>query len=709
MPVNLPVNLPVNPTSPSQLRNVVLVGHGGAGKTSVAEALLFGSGATSRLGSVDHETSLLDFEPEEHRRKGSIASKLAWMVHEGHKINLLDTPGDQNFAFDAIHMLHGADAAVVVLSAPDGVEQQTERFYAEAASLGLPRALFINKMDRDRADPAACLTEAREVLGVKAVPVQVPIGAGHGFRGVVSLFQRRAFVYRADGSGKYDKVDVPAELEDEVETAWHTLLEAVAESDEVLLERYLETFELSPEDVKAGFQRAVKRGDIVPVIYGAATAQVGAAALLELITWAFPSPLESAPIRGRRAGADASVAPSVDGPFLAQVIHTTVDELQGKTSIFRVFSGHVPADGGLLNPRAESTERLGAVFALRGREREPVAALVVGDIVGVSRLKDTHTGDTLCDPHHSFEIERLLYPASMMSYVVNPTSRADGDKLRGALDRLLEEDPTLTLGHDELTHHLVLHGMGQAHLDMAIERMKRKYKVSVETSIPPVPYRETLKKAVSAVEGRHKKQTGGAGQFGVCVVNVLPLDRDEGFRFVDAIKGGAIPNQFIPSVEKGVVARMKSGFLAGYPIVDIVVELTDGKYHSVDSKDIAFQFAGSKALKAAFERGGTRILEPIMQVSIVCPSETMGDVLGDMNGRRGRVSGMETRGKNTVIEALAPLAEVQRYAPELRSLTGGKGTFTLQLHGYEEVPGHLTDKIVHSSPFKRKEEEEDED
>ncbi len=689
--------------APSDLRNVALVGHGGCGKTSLADALLYVGGAVNRHGRVDDETSVLDFEPEEHKRRGSIGTSLAWLEHDGHKINLLDTPGDQNFIFDSFNAMRGADAVVVVVSAPDGVEVQTERVFSEAANLGLPRAIFINKMDRDRANPEECLKDIEETLGVKPVPLQVPIGREQGFRGVVSLFRKRAFLFE---NGDSTEADIPADLADEVDSAWENLVETVASTDDELLEQYLETFELSDEEVRTAFQAALKKGEIVPVIYGAAPSLVGAGALLELITWAFPSPVDRPAVPGRRDDETVEVPCTEDGPFVARVIRTHVDEFSGKTSIFRIIRGTVPGDNVVLNANKGKTERLGSLFALRGKERMPVEQVITGDILAVAKLKETHTGDTLTDPKEPVVLDGVHYPPPMMSYVVKPAGKGDEDKIKIGLERLLEEDPTLSVTFEDLTHQMVLNGMGQAHLDMAIERMKRKYKVHVTTELPPVPYRETLRKRVDHVEGKHKKQTGGAGQFGVCYINVIPLPRNQGFEFVDMIVGGAIPRQFIPSVEKGIVNRMKSGFLAGYPIVDIRIELVDGKYHPVDSKDVAFQLAGSKGLKAAFEKGGTVLLEPVMEMEIVVPTDVMGDVMGDITSRRGRVQGMEPRGKNTVIKAMCPLAEVQRYAPDLRGMTGGKGSFTMVLAGYEELPPNLVDKVVAASPFKKDDDED---
>jgi elongation factor G len=692
--------------APSHIRNVALIGHGSAGKTSLAEAMLFVSGATTRLGKVDDHSSLLDFEPEEHRRLGSIATSLAWLVHDDHKINLLDTPGDANFIYDSLLALRGADAAVVVVSAPDGVEVQTERMFNEAVNLGLPRMVFINKMDRERADPERCLQELRDTFAARPVPLQVPIGAEHGFKGVISLFMRKALVYEMNGSGRYTKTEIPADMVAEVDAAWSNLVDAVVTTDDALLEKYLDTFDLSEDEVKGAFRKALKRGELLPVLYGSAGSCVSALALIELINWAFPGADERAPVEGSWEEHLLERSTGSDSPFTAQVIHTTVDEFSGKLSLLRVYSGEVPADNLVYNASRGKPERLGALFGLRGKEREVVEGLVCGDIVGVAKLKDTHSGETLTDPAAPIMLGQPLYPSPMMSLVIRPVSKADADKIKTGVERILEEDPTLSLTTEALTQQLVLQGMGQAHLEMAIERMRRKYKVNVDTDLPPVPYRETLARGVHNVEGKHKKQTGGAGQFGVCFINAVPLGRGEGFQFIDKIVGGAIPRQYVPSVEKGLLGRMTNGFLAGYPIVDVAIELIDGKYHPVDSKDVAFQIAGSKALREAFAQAGTVLLEPIMELEIVVPSEVMGDVMGDVTSRRGHVRGMEQRGRNTIIKAHCPMVEVQRFAPDLKGMTGGKGSFTMSLHAYEEVPRHLVDKIVHSSPFRRDDEED---
>ena len=692
----------------ADIRNVALVGHGFCGKTSLAEAMLFNGGANSRLGVAGTATSVMDFEPEEHKRGGSISSSFAWIEHNGRKLNIIDTPGDGNFIFDTFAAMRGADAVVVVVSAPDGVEVQTERVYNKAVELGLPRIVVVNRMDRDRADVQAALADIEALIGAKPVPMQVPIGQAESFEGVVSLLQRKAIRYAKDGSGKFDKGEVPAALASAVQSAYDNLVETVASADDELLEKYLNTFELTEDEVRTGFQIALKSGKIVPVLFTSATHNMAVDALQDLIAWAVPSPLERGSVPAQDGEGDLHpITVDPEGPFYAQVIRTVIDEFSGKLSIFRIFSGHSPSDGQVQNPNSGESERLGALYALRGTHRDTVVEGVTGDILGVAKLKATHTNHTLTSAASSVRIEGIVYPPPMMEYTIQPEGRSDDGKLKVALERLIEEDPSLSLGYDELSNKMVLRGMGQAHLDLSVEKMRRKYKIHVASDLPAVPYRETIRRKVTGVEGKHKKQTGGAGQFGVCFIDVEPLPRGSGFEFVDNIVGGSIPRQYIPSVEKGVRQRMVRGQLGGYPIVDFRVRLYDGKYHPVDSKDVAFQMAGSKALALAMEKGGTKLLEPVYNLEIVAPLDATGQVMGDITARRGRVLGMEPRAKNTVIRAAVPLAEIQRYAPDLRSLTQGKGSYTMEFASYEEVPAQLVDAVVSVSPFRRDKEDED--
>jgi elongation factor G len=683
--------------STQDIRNIVLVGHGFSGKTSLAEAMLFNSGVTTRLGATENGTSTFDFEPEEEKRGGSIASAFAWLEYDGKKVNIIDTPGDGNFIYDAYAAMRGADAAVVVVSCPDGVEVQTERVWNQALLGNQPRVIYINKMDRARANVATCLKEIEASFGVTPLPVQVPIGTEGEFKGVIDLFSRKAYTWRADGSGTVTEGDVPSELSGEVDAAWETLVETVAATDDDLLEKYLETFELTEEETITAFKAAMLTGEVVPVLFGAAASNIGVQPLVHLVARACPNPLEGAEITSRD-GSDSRKR-AENGAFTAQVIRTFVDEFSGKITVFRVLSGQVPADGQVANSTHAHVERLGALHAQIGKDRTALGKGVCGDIIAVAKLKATHTNDTLVGAKDAFVLPGVAYPPPMISFVIVPAGKGDEDKIKTAVERLIEEDPTLSLAYDELSHQMVLNGMGQAHLELSIEKMARKFKVAVATSLPSVPYRETLARAVRGVEGKHKKQTGGSGQFGVCFLDVEPLEPGSGFEFVNKVFGGAIPRQYISSVEKGVRDRMHHGDAAGYPVVDIRVTVVDGKYHAVDSKDLAYQLAGSKGLKLAMQKSGMNLLEPFYAMTIAVPQDNVGDIMGDVTSRRGRVLGMEPKGKNTIINAQCPLAEIQRYAPDLHSMTGGKGSFMMAFDHYAVVPSHLVDKIRLGSPF----------
>ncbi len=684
----------------ADIRNIALAGHGFCGKTSLGEAILYNAGATTRLGKTEAGTSTFDFEPEEEKRGGSIASSFAWVEYKGKKLNIIDTPGDQNFLYDSFNAMDGADCAVIMVSCPDGVEVQTERFWNRAAEKDIPRLLFVNKMDRDRANWKKCLEDIEESLGVKPLLLQIPIGKEQGFRGVVDLIDEKALLWPHDGSGDMSDGEIPGDLADEVEAARETLIEDIASTDDDLLEEYMETFELAREPMLKALGAAFAKGEIVPVLFGATGHNMGVQPLMDLIAEYGPSPEDLPPIAGEdEEGNPLEVERTVGGSFVSKVIRTFIDENVGQVTVLRVFAGETPGDGVVTNGRTNSSERLGSVYIQRGRSRDPIERGIAGDIVSVAKLKDTRTADSLAAPKDFRKLPGMIYPQPMMSFAIKPASRGDEDKIKTAVERLVIEDPTISVTYDDINNAMVLNGMGQAHLEASIEKMKRKFKVTVNTELPAVPYRETLAKKVEHVEGKHKKQTGGAGQFGVCYLTVEPTDRDAGFEFVDEIAQGRIPRQYIPSVEKGVVDRMKHGGLAGYPVVDIRVRLIDGKYHPVDSKDVAYQMAGSKGLKAVMEKAGMKLLEPYYAMEIVVPSESMGDIMGDVTSRRGRVLGMEPKGKRTIIKAVCPLAEIQRYAPDLRSMTGGKGSFTMEFSGYEPVPHNLIDSIKAASPF----------
>ncbi len=690
----------------SDIRNIALVGHGASGKTTLGEAILLKTGVTTRFGSTVAGTSTFDFEPEEIKRGGSNATAFAWCEYAGKKVNVIDTPGDGNFIYDSFTAMRGADMAVVVISAPDSVEVQTERAFAEAVKLGLAKMIVINKMDKERANPAQCLADIKEELEISPVQLQIPMGAAENFKGIVSVLDNKAYTF--DGNtGKFKAGDVPAEYADAVQEAWEAIMEAVAETDDDLMMEYLDTMELSHEQCINAMPNAIQSGKLVPVLYASALNLVGIEQLLDMVVKYGPTPLQHADVEITRNGADEMMKCDPNGAFEALVIRSFIDEFSGKQNILRVLSGKVPADNSAINARRGEAERLGTLYALRGNNRDALEQGVFGDIIAVAKLKDTKTNDTL-GATGDVAVKAIVYPDPMMEFNLTCKNKGEEDKLGVAVDKLIDEDPTLSKGYDELGRALTLKGMGQQHLEMAIDKMKRKFKLEVTSSLPLVSYRETLKKRVQNIEGKHKKQSGGAGQFGVCYINAAPLNRGEGFKFLDQIVGGAIPRQFIPAVEKGIVSRMESGPLAGYPVTDLQVELIDGKYHPVDSKEVAFQMAGRKAILACLAQGGVKLLEPVYKMDITIPSESVGDIMGDITSRRGRVLGMDPEHKKTIIHAICPLAEIQRYAPDLRSMTSGQGIFTMAFEGYEDVPSNLEAKIIKESPFGGAKEEDDE-
>ncbi len=670
-------------TAPKDIRTLALIGHQGSGKTSLAEAMLVLAGVKRSMS----EPSLLDFEPEEEHR--SVSASVASFHYDGRRIHVFDTPGDGSFIHEARSVLGGVDAAVMVISAVDGVEVETERTWRIATELGLPRLIVINKMDRERADADRVLAEITEVFGIKPVPLELPIGSEASFRGVVDLLRDEARLFRNDGSGEVDLAATPPELADAVALGEERLTEAAAECDDALLEHYLETLELSQDDVLRGLSEGIRDGKLVPVIFTAASTNRGVHRLLEL-TAVLPSPLD----RPLRECADGDrIAPDPAGPFVGQVIKSIIDPYAGRISLIRVFRGSLTADTEVENATRRSMERVGSLSFAVGKKLGDATRATVGDIVAVNKLKDTHTGDTLCDPKAHVVMLPLTFRPPMATVIVKPATRKDEDRLREALTKVNEEDPAFVIGSDALTKETTVSGQSIAHIESVLQRMARKYKVNVTTEIPPVPYRETIK-GTADVEGKHKKQTGGRGQFAVAFMRIEPLPRDGGFQYVDAIKGGAIPRNYIPAVEKGIAGAMERGVLAGYPVQDVKVTVYDGKYHAVDSSEAAFMLAGSKGFKAGFLKARPTLLEPIVKMVIVCPEEAVGDVMGDIGSRRGRLQNTEYRNARAIVHALVPQAEVQTYGVDLRAMTQGKGSFTFELAGYEELPSHLQEKVI---------------
>jgi len=684
------------------IRNIALVAHGGAGKTSLAEAMLFDAGVVNRLGRIEEGNTALDFEPEEIKRTSSISTGFHQLPWKKHTVTLMDTPGDQNFFSDTKTCLQAADAAVVVIDAVDGVKVQTEIGWEFLDDFKLPRAIFINKLDRERADFQRTFEDAKGMFQPKLIILQLPIGSEAGFKGAVDLITRKAYVYE---DGKSKASEIPADMKDSVEVEREALIENIAEADDALVERYLEGETLSEEDLKNALRKGTLAGTFVPVLCGSATRNVGIDLLMDFIVAAMPSPLDGGAKSGKdpATGTEIERAPDPKAPFAALVVKTITDPYAGRLTLFRVFSGTIGGDGTFYNAKKEVRERYNQLLVILGKEQKPVDGAGPGSIVAVAKLKETGTGDTLCD-----EANKILFTAvepipTLISYALSAKNKGDEDKVFTSLTRLLEEDTSLRIDRLAETKEIILHGQGQIHIETTVERLKRKFNVEVQLNIPKVPYRETIKKKVR-VQGRHKKQTGGHGQFGDCWVQFEPQPRSKGFEYVDAIVGGSIPRQYIPAVEKGIVESAQRGVLAGFPCVDFKATVDDGSYHAVDSSEMAFKIAGSLAFRKAAEQADPVLLEPVMKVTVIAPDEFMGDIMGDLNSRRGRVLGMENAGKNQIINAYVPMSEFQTYAPDLRSMTGGRGIYRMEFSHYDEVPSHIAQKIIEAAA-KAKEKE----
>jgi elongation factor G len=676
----------------AKIRNVAFAGHGGVGKTSLVEAILFGCSATTRLGKVDDGTTTTDFDPDEIKRKISLNTAVAFCDHKGHRLNLIDTPGYGDFVADARAGLRVAGAAVVVVDAVAGVQVQTEKVWKFANDYNLPRAIVINRLDRERADFYRTLESLQKRLKGRLVPLQLPIGSESGFAGVVDLIAMRALV---SADGKVKDGEIPGDLTESAKSYREKLTEAAAETDDDLLAKYLEEGSIGETEMLEALRKAIMSGGVVPVLCAAATRNIGVAPLLDLIVKEFPSPADQGEVEGTdpRTKAAARRAPDPKAPFCAMVFKTISDPHVGKLSVFRVYSGTLRSDSQVFNAGRESRERIGHLGWLSGKTQKAVEALGPGEIGVVAKLKDTLTGDTLSDEAHPIVLPGITFPEPAISFAIQPKTRGDEDKISTALHRMAEEDPTLHHHYDPETKQLLVSGMGQLHVEVVVERMKRKYNVEVSLLPPRIPYKETVK-GRAEVQGKYKKQTGGRGQYGDTWLRIEPMARGGGFEFVDDIFGGAIPRNFIPSVEKGVRDCMKRGILAGYPVVDLKVTLYDGSYHDVDSSDMAFQIAASMGLQKGFMDAKPCLLEPVMNVEVTAPSEDAGDVIGDLNGRRGRIVGMEPAGDVVAVRAQVPMSEMLTYESTLRSMTGGRGGYSMEFSHYEEVPSQLAEKVV---------------
>lgn len=688
----------------SKLRNVSVIAHGNAGKTALVEAMLYSAGEINRMGSVDDGTTVTDFEPEETARGITLSSTVAHTSWKGHTLNLIDTPGFINFIEDVRGSLRVSDGAVVIVSPLSGVKPETEKLWGYADEAGLPRLVFISKMDKENADFANALADTEKTFGLEAIPLNIPIGHGESFTGIVDIVKMKAYKYE---NGKPVETETPSAMKDEIEEYRKKLIEKVAESDDALLERYLEGGEITDEELVKGIAEGSKSRAFIPVLSGAATSGMGVAELLDAIVLCLPSPVEAAqnnPIKGTdpKDGSEAERKPDASEPFSAFVFKTIADPFAGRLSMFRVMSGTLKADSNVYNSTTGSRERVGQVSHLLGKKQSPAQMLGPGEIGVVAKLKNTNTGDTLSDESKPIVYEKVKYQEPIISYAIEPKSKGDEDKVSTGLQKILEEDPTVRFSRDVETSEMLLSGMGQVHLEVTLEKLKRKFGVDVLMKTPKVPYRETLSKKVS-VQGRYKKQSGGRGQYGDCWIEVEPLPRSKGFEFVNKIVGGSIPRQYIPAVEKGIVAKMKEGIIAGFPMVDVRVTLFDGSYHSVDSSEMAFKIAGSMAIQKAAADAKPILLEPLMKVQTVTPDDTLGAVIGDLNSKRGKVQGVDQKGSKQIIEAMVPMSELLTYANQLHSLTSGRGLYTMEFSHYDEMPAHLAKKLIEELQKKKEE------
>jgi len=682
----------------ASIRNVALVGHGGCGKTQLVSTMLFAAGAVNRIGRVDEGTTVTDFDEEEIARKHTLSSSLAFAEWQKTKINVIDTPGFANFLSDARAALRVVEAAVVVVDAVAGVEVQTEKLWGEAAALSLPRFVVVNRLDRDRASLERTLESLRRDCAREIIPIQLPLGEEKAFTGVVDLVRMTALSFGADS--KMTEGAIPTALAEQAQHAREQLVEMVAEADEQLMETFFSEGTLSQEQLVAGLRAATMAGKIYPLLCTSATQAVGMQPLLDAIVSYAPSPAERDFATTGPDGTEAAVKASETSPYAAFVWKTIADPFAGRITMLRVVAGTVKSDATVHNATRDSAERLGHLLALQGKTQTHVPELKAGDLGAVAKLKDTHTNDVLAERTTRITIPPIVFPEPVLSYAIEPKSRGDEDKISSAMHRLEEEDPSIKYARDPQTHELLLAGQGQLHIEVTVAKLKRRFGVEVNLKPPRIPYRETITVATEA-HGRHKKQTGGHGQFGDCKIRVEPLPRGSDFQFEDDIFGGSIPRQFVPAVEKGIQDARMRGFLAGYPMVDFKATVFDGSYHQVDSNELSFKMAGSLAFKDAMLRARPTILEPVMQVEVYAPSEFAGDLMGDLNGRRGRIAGMDTRGLMTVIRAQVPMAEMLTYEQHLTSATGGRGSYHMEYSHYDEVPHTLQARIIMAAKAER--------
>jgi elongation factor G len=687
----------------ASIRNVAVVGHGGCGKTQLVASMLFVAGAINRLGKVDDGTTVTDFDEEAIARKHTLASSLAHAEWQKTKINIIDTPGFANFLTDARSALRVTECALVVVDAVAGVEVQTEKLWSEATALGLPRIVALSRLERERASLDRALESLRRDCAREIVPIQLPIGDERAFHGVVDLVRMKALTFATDDSGRVTEGDIPPALMERAQRAREQLIEMVAEADDQLMESFFAEGTLSQEQLVAGLRSATTAGKLFPLVCTSGMHAMGVQPLLDAIVGFVPSPAERRfPALGSE-GQETPLEASDGAPYSAFVWKTIADPFAGRITMLRVVTGTLKSDATVHNVTHDSSERLGHLLVLQGKTQTHVPELRAGDLGAVAKLKDTHTSDMLADKSIKTKFAPIQYPEPVLAYAIEPKSRGDEDKISTAMQRLREEDPSISYARDPQTHELLLSGQGQLHIEVTVAKLKRRFGVEVNLKPPRIPYRETITAATEA-HGRHKKQTGGHGQFGDCKIKVEPLPRGSDFQFADEIFGGAIPRQFVPAVEKGIQDARSRGYLAGYPMVDFKATVFDGSYHAVDSNELSFKMAGTLAFKDAMTRARPTLLEPIMQVEVYAPSDFAGDLMGDLNGRRGRIGGMDTRGAMTVIRAQVPMAEMLSYEQHLTSATGGRGSYHMEYSHYEEVPHQLQAKIIAAARAERGQE-----
>lgn len=683
-----------------EIRNIGIIAHSGAGKTSLIEAMLYNGGAIERMGAVDDGNTVADYASDEIERKTSLNCSVCIAEWAEHKLNLIDTPGAEDFYGDLHGVLRVVDAVIVVVDATTGVEGGTEKVWEVADKYNLPRILFINKMDKENASFDNALASISEILETRAVPVQIPIGKEDQFSGVVDVIQDGAFL-EPNGNSPVAKSDIPDDLAGTAEEYREALVEVAAESDDELIEKFFEG-ELSEEEIQNGLQTGISENQFVPVLCGSSLKNIGVQQLMDVIISCCPSPIQAGEIQDADDESKTR-EPSTDAPLSAVVFKTIADPFSGQLSFFRVYSGTLEGDSQVNNSNRGEVERLGKPTFMNGKQSINAPNIPAGDIGALTKLAATHTGDTLCDRDANIKLSGIEFPNTVISYAISPAREGDDEKLITALTRISEEDPSFQIERNDITKQLLVSGLGDLHITVNRDRIKEKFGVETVVAPPKVPYRETVRRSVQNVQERHKKQSGGKGQFGDVTINLAPIERGEGFEFINSIKGGVIPSNYIPAVEKGIKQRMELGVLAGYPLVDIQIDLHDGKYHDVDSSDMAFQIAGSMAFASAVQQADPCLLEPIMNVSISVPDQYMGNIIGDLNGRRGQVMGVEQVGKRQIIQAIVPQSEMLRYSIDLRSLTSARGNFTMEFAHYEVVPEDVAQKVIAAS---KTEEEE---